>query len=119
MSTSIKVTRICEHCGKEFTAQTTKTRYCSHLCNSRAYKQKAKQAKVERSNIDTSQKRTEPIDVLKAKEYLNIGEVAKLVGISKRTIYRLIQQGDLPRVKVRRRTIIRRIELEKLLTPNK
>ena len=44
MSSNIRITRICEHCGQEFTAKTVKTRYCSHACNRKGYK------KVERDN---------------------------------------------------------------------
>ena len=46
--------------------------------------------KVERSNIDTSRKRTEPIDVLT--RIPQHGEVTTCRN-NKRTIYRLIQQG--------------------------
>ncbi len=55
MSSKIQIKRICEYCGNEFTAQTTVTRFCSHKCNSRAYKLKVKEMKVGKSNEETNQ----------------------------------------------------------------
>jgi endogenous inhibitor of DNA gyrase (YacG/DUF329 family) len=50
MSSNIQVQRICQHCGKEFTARTTKTLYCSHRCNSADYKAKVRAGKIGISN---------------------------------------------------------------------
>ena len=33
----------CEFCGTEFTAQKSSTRFCSHMCASRAYKARKRQ----------------------------------------------------------------------------
>jgi endogenous inhibitor of DNA gyrase (YacG/DUF329 family) len=46
MSSNITVNKICEHCGKVFTAKTTVTRFCSSQCNSRNYKQKVRNEKL-------------------------------------------------------------------------
>ncbi len=115
MSSNIKIQRICEYCGKEFTAQTTVTKYCSTICTGRAYKARKRSEKVEISNLETARIKNQPIEDLKAKEFLNINEVCKLVGISRRTIYRLIEQGELNKIKVGTRTIIKRLELNKYL----
>src|SRR5690554_4887431 len=80
MSSNIHVQRICQHCGTEFTARTTTTAYCSHRCNSAAYKQKIRSVKVQKSNAETRQIKTKPIEVLKAKEFLTVTEVSKLIG---------------------------------------
>lgn len=53
MSTNIRIKRICDFCLQEFTAKTTKTKYCSHKCNSRAYKAAVRKEKIETSNIET------------------------------------------------------------------
>ena len=39
MSSNIKIQKICEFCGQEFTARTLYTRYCSKSCNKKHYKQ--------------------------------------------------------------------------------
>ena len=115
MSSNIKVQRICQYCGLDFTARTTTTLYCSHRCNSLDYKAKQRNKKVEQSNIEVQKKKAEPIEDLKAKAFLSIAETCKLVGISRRTVYRLIDRGDLIRGKAGARTIIRRADLEFLL----
>lgn len=115
MSSNIKVQRICQYCGVEFTARTTTTLYCSHRCNSRAYKAKQRDKKVEQSNLQVQKIKAEPIEELKAKAFLSINEACTLVGISRRTLYRMIGRGDLVRGKAGARTIIRRADLEFLL----
>lgn len=115
MSSNIQVQRICQHCGNEFTARTTTTLYCSHRCNSAAYKAKQRAGKVEQSNKETQRIKSEPIEQLKAKAFLSIADTCKLIGISRRTVYRLIERGELITGKAGKRTIIRRSDLEQLL----
>lgn len=107
MSSNIKVQRICQHCGNEFTARTTVTRYCSDTCSKRAYKARLKAAKIEASNKETKRTKTQPIEELKAKVFLSIAETCKLVGISRRTVYRMIERGELITGKAGKRTISR------------
>lgn len=54
MSSNIQVERICLYCNSKFIARTTKTKYCSHRCNSRHYKQLAKEEKIAVLNIQFS-----------------------------------------------------------------
>lgn len=42
----IQIKSRCEHCGEIFMARTMVTKYCSHRCNSRAYKLKQRQEKM-------------------------------------------------------------------------
>ena len=39
MASNIKVQKICQQCGKEFTARTTVTRCCGDACAKKAYKE--------------------------------------------------------------------------------
>ncbi len=48
MSSNIFVNRVCQWCGKEFVARTTTTNYCSHRCSGLAYKERKRQAKLEK-----------------------------------------------------------------------
>ncbi|MCU0329177.1 MAG: helix-turn-helix domain-containing protein [Chitinophagales bacterium] len=115
MSSNIKVQRICQHCGSEFTALTTTTAYCSKQCNSRAYKAKLRAKKVEISNEATQQIKTKPIEILKNKEFLSVKEVSKLLGCSIRTIYYQIENGNLNAYNISQRvTRIRRTDIDKL-----
>jgi len=115
MSSNIQVQRICQHCGKEFTARTTVTQYCSDVCCKRAYKVRLRAGKVEKSNKETQQIKNQPYEELKAKEFLSIAETCKLIGISRRTVYRMIERCELVIGKAGKRTIIRRSDLERLL----
>lgn len=114
MSTNIKVQRICQLCGKEFTARTTTTRYCSHKCNSRAYKANAKGLKIELTNTQTHSFKAKPIEEIKAKPFLSVMEACILLGISRRTIYRMLQRGEVNAGKAGRRTIVKREDLDRL-----
>jgi excisionase family DNA binding protein len=115
MSSNIQVQRICQHCGKEFTARTTVTQYCNDTCSKRAYKARLKVSKIEASNKQTLQIKNYPIEELKAKAFLSLAETCKLIGISRRTVYRMIGRGELITGKAGKRTIIRRSDLENLL----
>ena len=120
MSSNIKIQRICQHCGNEFTARTTVTQYCSDNCAKRAYKVKIRTAKVEVSNKETLKIKTKPFEELKAKEFLNVKDVATLLGCSLGTIYRLIDNGTINAVNLGERlTRIKRSELDKVLEQTK
>lgn len=112
MSSNIEVIRICEHCKKQFTARTTRTRYCSHVCNSRGYKALVRKGKVEKSNSDTVQLLNTDLEKIKPLEFLKITQASLLFGISKSTIYRLVNKGHLDIGKFGKRTVIRRCDLE-------
>lgn len=115
MSSNIKVQRICQHCGTEFTARTTVTKYCSHRCGSAANKAKVRAEKVQKSNTETKQIKTQPIEELKAKEFLAVSEVSKLIGCSRQNVYKLINTGKLKATNIlEKKTIVRRCDLDKL-----
>lgn len=115
MSSKIEVQRICQHCGNEFTARTTVTRFCSHRCASAAHKQKVRAGKVEQSNKQTQQVKTRPIEELKAKEFLTVREVARLLNCSVRSAYYYIESGTIKAVNLGQRiTRVKRSEIDKL-----
>lgn len=115
MSSKIEVQRICQHCGNEFTARTTVTRFCSHRCASAAHKQKVRAGKVEESNKETQQVKTRPIEELKAKEFLTVREVARLLNCSVRSAYYYIESGTIKAVNLGQRiTRVKRSDIDKL-----
>lgn len=114
MSSNIRVTRICHFCKKEFEARTTVTKTCSDTCAKRLYKQNQKAVKVEVSNYETERIRMRPLRELQEKDFLSIIEVCNLLGISKRTIYRMISRNEIKVGKAGNRTLIKRTEIEKL-----
>ncbi len=120
MTSYIKVQRICRFCGKEFTAQTTTTKCCSTACSSRYYKARKREEKVERSNEETKKARAQsakPAEIpVEDREFLNVSQVAKLIGCSRRNVYYLIDTGRLKATNImEEKTIIRRADLDALL----
>jgi len=114
MSSNIRVQRICQHCSKEFTAKTTVTQYCGDNCAKRAYKQKVKAEKVAASNSETSGIRIKPIEEINAKPFLSIAETGKLLGISRRTVYRMLERNEISAGKAGKRTIIQRSAIDQI-----
>jgi excisionase family DNA binding protein len=115
MSSNIEVQRICQHCGKEFTARTTVTKNCSDKCSKEAYKARARVSKIEASNKQTQLIKTQPIELLKAKEFLTVREVALLLNCSLRSAYYYIETGTIKAVNLGQRiTRVKRSEIDKL-----
>lgn len=115
MSSNIEVLRICQHCGTEFTARTTVTKYCGDACAKRAYKARKRAEKVEQSNKETVQVKQQPIEELKAKEFLTVSQVSKLLSCSRQNVYKLINSGKLQATNLlEKKTIIRRSDLDSL-----
>lgn len=115
MSSNIQLQRICEHCGNEFTARTTVTRFCGDKCAKTAYKARERTAKIENSNQRALKIKNKPIEDIKAKEFLSVRDVAKLLGSSRQMVYDLINSGKIKGVNLRiKKTIIPRSEIDKL-----
>ena len=116
MTSHIRVKRICKRCGDEFTARTTVTQYCGDVCAKYAYKARSRQAKIEQSEAETTATRNKPLIEIQAKEFLSVAETCVLLGLSRRTVFRLLESGRIPAAKFGRRTIIKRAGLENLFS---
>ena len=115
MGSNIKVQRICEHCGIQFAAQTTTTKYCSTPCNTAAYKIRQKAIKVEQSNKNAQFIISQPLEELKAREFLSVTQVSRLIGCSRQNVYNLINSGKLRATNILlKKTIIKRSDLDEL-----
>lgn len=95
MSSNIKITKICQHCGQEFIAQTTVTRYCGDNCAKRAYKARIRKIKIEASELETENIRQLPSLTIKTLEYLTVNDVALMLKCDRRTIHYMIKSGRL------------------------
>lgn len=120
----MEIKRICEWCNTEFIAQRSTTKYCSHTCNSRAYKAKKRGEKIEQ--IDPSKRKSPPVknqrkyNDINSKEFLSAKELAVLLNCSLRTTYRLINTGVINSFNFgERKTIIRRIDIDALFNKSK
>ena len=111
MATSkFRVLRTCEFCGKEFYAQKVSTRYCSKRCNELAYKQRRRQRQITEAEAGILQK---PIEEVGNKEFLSLQDASVLFGITKRSVYNLIYNGELQAFKFSSRmTFVRKADIE-------
>jgi len=110
MSSNLSIKRICLFCGDEFYAKTTTTKYCSHKCNSRHYKQKLRDKKVEATSIpvEKHEKQIPTVSQVKEKDFLSIKDVCALIGISRSTLWRLEMNNTLVPTKFGNRKLYRR-----------
>ena len=112
-ASKIPIKKVCEHCKQEFVAWKTTTKYCSHQCNSRAYKSKRREERVQRTEVNEQEKKVKD---LIDKPYLSIAEAGRLLGISRHTIYRYIYSGRLRAYNMSsQRTIVKREDIEQML----
>ena len=115
------VPKTCTYCGKAYIAKTTLTRYCCLKCNSRHWKQKAKEEKLQKNLIEQQQTmqsmhtlQTANSGSLQFKPFLCIQDAAELIGVSRWTINRMIKRGVLLIHKFGRKKIIERSQIDKL-----
>jgi len=119
MSSNIQVQRICQHCGNEFTARTTVTKYCSDTCSKRAYKARVRAGKVEQSNKETQRIKNQPFEEPNAREFLTVTQVSKLICCSRQNVYNLINTGKLKATNILlKKTIVKRSDLDNLFKLN-
>jgi excisionase family DNA binding protein len=112
MSSNFTVDKICEHCKNVFSARTIKTRYCSHLCNSRNYKFLKRQKKIKVVEEETKVN-TMPLEDVRSKDFLSVKEASSILNMSTRTIYRLIENKELNSYNFSvRKTLIRRKDID-------
>lgn len=123
MSSNISIQKVCEYCGKDFTAKTTVTRCCSDDCAKKAYKARKRAEKINASIIqveEKKQKKVKSIEDLKEKEFLNVTQVSRLIGCSRQNVYKLINSGKLKASNIlEKKTIVKRQDLELLLNSTK
>jgi len=92
------------------------TKYCSLKRAQRAYKARVRKERIKNSNIQTHKKLFKPIEEISNKPFLNIIEVYQLIGVCRKTIYNLIQRGELKAGKIGDRVIIKRESIDTLLS---
>ena len=118
MSSNIRIERICEWCGKQFTAQTTVTRFCSKRCSEHAYKERLRQKKISLSNQETAHNSRGKES--RNKEFLTPSETARYLGVGRTYIYDCINRGKIKVTRIGRKTLISKADIQAMfdfLTP--
>ena len=115
MSSNIKIKRVCEHCHTVFMARTTRTRFCSHKCNSRAYKAQERNQKLEQSQLETDAAITSTalpnVIPTAPKILINVKELSALTSLSQRTIFRVMKDDKFPKLRVGKRLLFNKEEV--------
>ena len=112
MASNIDIQKKCEWCGKLFIAHKTSTRCCSHRCANLAYKERTRQKRVSEFQTMVNQQ-IEKEDYID-KDFFTPSEAAKYIGISRATFYRYLETNLIKSVQLKRKTIIRKRDIEAL-----
>ncbi|WP_131537422.1 helix-turn-helix domain-containing protein [Pedobacter nototheniae] len=117
MSSNLKILRNCEFCNQTFIAKKTVTRFCSKGCNSKYYKTKARDSKIQASEIETVTKDFSYQVSRLESEVLSVADVANLLRSHKGTVYSMINRGELKAAKIHsRKTVILRTDFLSLFS---
>ena len=111
MSSRIDIQKRCKWCGNIFIAHKTSTEYCSHRCANLAYKDKVRKQRIESFQRESG-KKINTLPAIDNKEYLNPTEASELLCIGRTSIYRYIRSGNIKVVRFKRKTLIRKTDIE-------
>lgn len=115
MSSNIDIQKKCKWCGEIFTAHKMSTAYCSHKCANLAYKERVRKERISAYQKELSFKEyNEPLKDLEQREFFTPTTAAKLLGISRATIYRYLADETIKAVQFKGKTLIRRKDIDML-----
>ena len=103
----------CQWCGVPFIAHKLTTLYCCKACWDKAYEAKRRQNKREAQRLEVESARP-VVESIGTKEFLNPTEAARLLGVSRASMYRYMEQGVIKVLRTPARTIVRRSDIEAL-----
>jgi len=102
-----KIQRKCKVCGTLFYAKTVSSWYCSRNCTCAAYRIKKRDEKNEQKRKEKASK------IPDDRPYISVAEAVALFGVSRNSLYRLINNGTIPAINMGQRlTRISRAHLE-------
>jgi excisionase family DNA binding protein len=109
--------KVCEYCGEVFFAQKVSTRYCSHSCNGKAYKEAVRNKRTQEAEAKTQTLISQqPLESVKNKDYLSFAEAGALLGVSRQAVYKMVTAGHLKASKISSRlSFIKRSDIENML----
>lgn len=119
MSSNIRLKRICQHCDRTFIAKTTVTKFCSDDCAKKNYKKRQKEQKVIQAILEVNAELKERNNAINEKpengsdtktksELFRVQDMAELIGVGERTLYRLIKEPNFPKIKIGKRLLFNR-----------
>ena len=109
MSSTIEITKTCEWCGRTFIARKCTTRYCSKRCAEHAYKDAKR-----KEHVAKEQSKANDPKVIENSPFLSPTQCARLLGVSKRSIYNYLAANSIPCFQFKGKTLISRESLNAL-----
>ena len=107
--------KICLHCGQEFVAYNTRTDYCSDRCSKLAYKERKRIERLKETSLEV---RENERLILLDKNWLSISDAARLLQMSRTTLYKVLQHNGVELRKFTARTVrVAREDLEHISEP--
>ena len=104
--------KVCEQCGCQFESHFAVTRYCSPRCANLSKKHKLRDERLQ--NLGDDVRERERLALLD-KNFLTIADAARLLQMSRNTLYKIIKENDIPLKRFSLRTVrIAREDLEKV-----
>lgn len=104
--------KICQHCGREFTAYSSVASYCSTRCANLADKLRKRNERLKETSLEVRE--TQRLALLD-KNYLTLSDAARLLQLSRNTLYKIIRANDIKLLRLTNRTIrIAREDIEKV-----
>ena len=110
------ISKHCGFCNIEFSTKNSRAIYCSISCANKASKQRVK-GKIRA--IENKQKLHSELHNISLKEYLSINDSARLLGVSRSTIYRYINSEVIIASRIGKRLVIKKSDIETLFHQNK
>lgn len=115
MASKIDIEKVCSFCRQHFIAHKTTTSFCSTRCAGKAYKERKRAEKVQsaKQELALTKERSIPEDIV-MKHVLTPTEAAHFLGVGRATIYRYLQNNELPFFQTKGKTLIRKLDLDNL-----
>ncbi|MDS1032485.1 helix-turn-helix domain-containing protein [Porphyromonadaceae sp. NP-X] len=102
MAGKFEYKKVCKFCGNTFTAQKSTTKYCSETCAGRANKAEKRQERLQAESEFIQEHNRQN---LLSQENLSLTDAAVLLGISRPTLYKLLNDRNIKLLRISKRTI--------------
>lgn len=104
--------KICEQCGCEFTSQKSTTHYCSARCANLADKHRKRDERLKGTSLEVRER--ERLALLD-KDFLTLSDAARLLQMSRNTLYKIIKDNGIELRRFTVRTVrIAREDLDRI-----
>lgn len=115
MRSNIEIHKKCEWCGNDFVAYKISTRYCSKQCSSYAYKDKIRAHRVKECEAAVADiAPSHETESTPSKEFFTPSQAARLLGISRSTLYRYMADNAIVAVQFKGKTLLRKADIDQL-----